>query len=88
MRSPKATASPVAFGLLIPGGDSDQPISRRRDPARLAMRTPAAKSRSHQLMAPPPLLGVGAVTVSEAEALAALFPAGAVVNAFAATVLV
>jgi len=34
------------------------------------------------------LLGTGAVTSSDAVTLAALFPAGAVVNAFAAIVLV
>jgi hypothetical protein len=53
------------------------------------MSTPAANTKSYQSIAPPPLLlGAGALTVSDADALAELFPAGAVVRAFAATVLV
>jgi hypothetical protein len=52
-----------------------------------ASKTPVTNIMSSQSKDPPPPL-LGAVTVSVAVALAAFAPAGAVVSALAATVLV
>jgi hypothetical protein len=72
---------------LDPGSAIAHGAAHRRRRRAAAAARPATAAASPQPNAPPPLL-LGAVTVRLAEAAVTLPPAGAVVKAFAASVLV